>query len=624
MSRGSDRSLDWEGWFGCVLVGCGVLTVWATPARCQSIAFSDQAAARGLVYPVQNIPQTNGLYGFGVACVDLDQDGDDDIVALGRLNGQVGVFRNNGAGQFTNVSVGSGIAALPQASAIAAADLDGDRLPEIILTQINQPSRIYRNLGNLQFAPLALEASLAPPSVFKAVSLADIDRDGDLDLYLGSYALAAAPPPSLRSRLYRNDRTMLVDIAPQFGMNRPGRTFLGVFSDIDKDGDQDLYVSNDRGHLPPLFEENQLWLNSGGSFTEISAGSGADVACFSMGVAAGDFNGDGIADFLVTNIPTVEPPVYGVNPLMLGRGDGTFVRAETTWGVEDLATGWGALFTDFDNDGNLDLYVNHQFSQNKLWLNPGSPPAALVPQAGGAGGSPGRWSYCSVFSDIDNDGDQDLVVSDLGANLFLYINTTTGLPPSVTFRLVGNDLNANAIGARVEAQIGRRTVVRELQAGGVGYLGQNTLALHFGTGRTGRVDAATVSFPDGATRAIGQALPGRYTVVHPALLGDVDQNGVLNDVDRASLNVCLAASGVPSPFCMRFDFDGDLAVTDSDRALFEAEALRRKCDLDSDRAVTARDLAMLLDAWGGSGAADIDGDGAVGPSDLTLFFSVWG
>lgn len=600
-------------------------SVFVSPlaAQGQTITLSNQATARGLVYPIQNIPQANGIYGFGVACADLDRDGDDDIVALGRLNGQVGVFRNSGLGQFTNVSTTSGIAALPQASAIAAADIDGDRLPDLVLTQVNQPSRIYRNLGNLQFAPMALEQALASPTAAKGVALADIDRDGDLDMYMASYAPTTSPPLSQRSRLYRNDRTALVDIAAAGAMNRPARTFLGVFSDIDLDGDQDLYVSNDRGHLAPLFEENQLWRNDGGVLVEISAGSGADVACFSMGTACGDFDGNGFPDFLVTNIPTADAPVFGVNPLMLGQGDGTFVRAETLWGVEDLVLGWGALFLDLDNDAHLDLYVNHQFAPNKLWRNPGMPPAQLVPNAGGAAGTSARWSYCSVFTDIENDGDLDMVVSDLAANLYLYVNTTSATPSAVTIRLEGIDRNTDAIGARAVARLGKRSVTRELHAGGVGYLGQNTLALHFGTALNKQVDEATVYFPDGATRHLGAMVPGRYTIVHPALLGDSDGDGDLDAVDRAAMVVCAATSGVPSPACMRFDFDGDLAVTAADEALFEQELLRRRCDLDSDRSIGARDLAILLDNWGGRGAGDVNEDGVVGEGDLALVLANW-
>lgn len=613
-------------WSLLILVALPVLA-GSTEARGQTITFADQAISRGIQYPVQAFPQTSGVYGFGVAAVDLDDDGADDVVALGRSNGQVGVYRNLGAGTFENRSATSGIAALPQASAIACADLDGDRLPEILLTQVNQPSRIYRNLGNFTFAPMALETGLGPPTWTKGVSLADIDLDGDLDFFLASYALSDAPPPERRSRLLRNDGAVLVNLAPGLGLDLPARTFLGVFSDIDRDGDADLYVSNDRGHLGPLFAGNELWRNEGGMFTDVSAASGADVSCYSMGVAAGDFDGNGFPDFLVTNIPAGEAPVFGVNPLMLGVGDGTFTRAESLWEVEDRVMGWGALFTDIDNNGWLDLYVNHQFAFNKLWRNAGAPPAILVPSAGGAAGLSNQVSYSTVTSDFDRDGDMDLLVSSLGSNVRLFMNQSTGLAASTRFRLVGSGLNRSAIGARIDGRVGTRWIMREIHAGGVGYLGQNSLEVHFGLAGAPRLDEAIVRFPGGAVRTIGPAGPGSHTVVHPAVLGDANHNGALDDADAAELEACMAdGGGAGRRLCMWFDFNGDLTVTAADRTLFEAERLRRRSDLDEDGTVGARDLAILLSAWGAAGpksAADLNEDGSVDADDLAIMITSW-
>lgn len=585
--------------------------------------FVEESNPRGINYPVQPVPQSNGLYGFGVACIDLDDDGDDDLVATGRLNGVVGVFENSGAGVFVNRSSTTGLPALPQASAIAAADLDGDFLPELVLTQIGQPSRVFRNLGGFLFAAHAANASLAPSGATKAASLADIDGDGDLDLFLANYRQPSGPMSLVGNQLFRNDGTSFADIAPQFGIDRPARSFLGVFSDLDLDGDQDLYVSNDRGHLAPLFEPNALWRNDGGAFSDLSRASGAGVACYSMGLASGDFDGNGFSDFLVTNISTNEAPVFGVNPLLLGTGDCFFARGEEAWQVEDHRTGWGALFADLNDDGWLDLFVNHQNTTNALWINSGAPPAAEIAGAGGAIGVQSLYNYSTACADLDRDGDLELVENGLGANLRLYMNREGDELPSVRLRLRGAGVNASAIGARVVARVEGREIARELQAGGHGYLGQNSLELHFGLGGAKRLDGATVRFPDGVVREIGPTTPGAYSVVHPSQLGDSDRDGTLSSSDRTALGACIAAGGSSTHTCAWFDFDGDLAVDAHDAELFDAARLARRSDIDASGRVDAADLTALLLAWGSSGPADIDESGFADAADLTVLFAHW-
>lgn len=588
--------------------------------------FTLESVQRGINYPVQGVPQSNGLYGFGVGCIDLDLDGDDDLVCVGRLSQQVGVFANDGTGHFTNATPASGIAAFSNVSALASADLDGDRLPELIFTQVNGPVRVYRNQGSLRFTPHALDGAFGAPAVTKAISLADIDRDGDLDFYLANYPQGSAPGLAERNRLLRNDGSTLVDIAPANGMNSPARTFLGVFSDVDLDGDADLYVSNDRGHLGPFFEANQLWRNDGnGVFTDLGPSSGAEVAMYSMGVASGDFDGNGAPDLLATNTASAEPPIHGINPLMLGQGDCSFVRGEVPWQVEDFHSGWGALFVDIDNNGFLDLFVNHQGSPNALWLNNGAPPAVPVPNAGGANGVPNLWNYSTSSADIDRDGDLDLVALGLGSNILLYMNHAGDGRPSVRMRLEGVGRNTAAIGARIELSVAKRVQVREIQAGGVGYLGQSSLEAHFGLGDAPTASSATVRFPDGAVRTLSPVPAGSYLVAHPALLGDGDFDGALTDADSPLCASCVAVGGPPRPGspCARFDFNGDLLLDQADLTLFEASLAHARADLDQSGVVDSRDLTVLLSSWGEGGSADLDRSGLVDSVDLALLLRSW-
>jgi hypothetical protein len=618
-------------WRACVArVSCVLVAYPSFAAHATSgfPPFTQEAIPRGVVYPVQGIPQSSGLYGFGVAAADLDHDGDDDLVVVGRQNGQVGLFENDGTGRFVNRVASSGIAPLAQASAIAIADLDGDRLPEILFTQVGQPHRLYRNLGAFAFATMPSEASLAPSGAAKAASFGDLDGDGDLDLFLANYLHDSGPYALVRNQLFRNDGGHWSDIAGETGIDAPGRTFLGVWSDIDRDGDPDLYISNDRGHLGPLFAENALWRNDDGRLVDASAGSGADVACFSMGVASGDFDGDGHLDFLVTNIPANNAPVFGVNPLLLGNGDATFTRGEALWQVEDMRTGWGALFVDLDDDGRLDLFVNHQGTANALWRNPGAPPAVEIANAGGAAGVPSKYNYSTVASDLDGDGDLDLVSLGLGANLLVYMNHAGDGVASVRLRLEGRAPNADAIGARVEARRDGRLFVREVQAGGVGYLGQSTLEVHLGLDaaepREGRAGAAfdeiVVLFPDGAERRMSSIAAGAYGVVHPALLGDGNGNGApdADDLDAAIAVVGTRARGAGA----WFDYDGDGFVTPDDLARMRGHAADLRADLDGDGIVGLGDLALLVASWGAP-TADLDLDRTTGGGDLAQLLARW-
>ncbi len=590
--------------------------------------FTQEAVSRGVVHPVQGVPQANGLYGFGVALADLDHDGDDDLVAVGRSNGQPGLFENDGTGRFIDRSADSGLPVLPQASAIAVADLDGDRLPEILFTQIGQPHRLLRNLGDLRFESCPSESGLAPSGAAKAASFADVDGDGDLDLFVANYLHDSGPFALVRNQLFRNDGGAWTEVAGASGLDRPARSFLGIFSDVDADGDPDLYISNDRGHLGPHFAANSLWRNEHGVLVDASKGSGADVACFSMGVASGDFDGDGHLDFLVTNIPANNAPVFGVNPLLLGNGDGTFVRAESTWGVEDMRTGWGALFVDLDDDGRLDLFVNHQGTANALWRNPGRPPAVEVPNAGGAPGVPSKYNYSTVAGDIDDDGDLDLVSLGLGANLLVYVNHAGDTAASVRLRLEGPSPNTGAIGARVEARLGERQLVREVLAGGVGYLGQSSTEVHLGLGAPGSrgdgrpeaFEEIVVRFPDGATRRLEGIVAGDYGVVHPSILGDWNGSGApdADDHDHATALVGLPARGDAA----WFDFDGDGMVGTDDLRALRDRAADLRADLDGDDRVGVSDLVVLVADWGG-GAADLDLDRTVGATDLACLLARW-
>jgi hypothetical protein len=342
------------------------------PAQAGGVApFTSEHSARGVVYNMMLSPSiTNPQEGFGMACADLDGDGDLDLVLLGRADGLVGIYENNGNGTFVNRSATSGAPATPSGCGVSAFDYDRDGDLDVFIAQKNLPSRLLRNNGAMQFTDVAAAAGVAAALPATGASVADFDGDGWPDLHLCTYQISSP------NRLYRNNGDgTFTDVAAGLGVNSVGLSYQSVWSDYDRDSWPDLCVSNDRGfgNIP-----NQLWRNAAGAFTDVSASSGMDVALCSMGIACADLDGDQRSDFYYTNLPDPTPPLLGVNPLMMSSAAGTFSRADAKWGVSHLKFSWAAVFWDFDNDADLDLYVNNETQPNTLYRNPGAPPMADI------------------------------------------------------------------------------------------------------------------------------------------------------------------------------------------------------------------------------------------------------
>lgn len=590
--------------------------------------FTSEAAPRGLSYSVMAYPPQSGFYGFGCGFVDFDSDGDLDAISLGDPSGRVGLFENLGGGVFVDRTFTSGIAPLTALSSFACADYDLDGDLDIFLTRFQQPSRLIRNEGAFQFTVLTSGTGLGVNRRSKGACWGDYDNDGYPDLFVCNYYYFGGGSNSSRNQLFRNNGDgTFTETGLALGLGSEGAALQAVWTDSDRDGDLDLYVSNDRGTYKG-FPPNEFYLNNGdGTFTEIGAANGADAALLSMGLACGDLDGNGRVDFYCTNTTDEVPPLYGEFPLLLQDADGMFTQAQGGWGVARPTEtwGWGASFFDWNNDGHLDLYVHDQFQPNKLLQNDGAPPLVDVTAAAGIGGS-SLASYCSAFGDIDGDGDLDVLMNNLGEPLTLFVNQEGAKRAFISLRVVGERSLAEAIGASAELRTGKRVLYRESHAGGNSYLGQNEMRLHFGLGAAAGADEVAVRWPSlGPTRTLGPVPAGLWSVYPPGRLGDADLDGVIDHADRLAM---VAAVGAVTPGREMLDFDGDFSVSASDLAAFrtrlEAEG-GRWADLTGDGTVDAGDLAILLGAWGeGAGLADLDTDGAIGGGDLSLLLSDWG
>jgi len=603
----------------------GVVALLATPwAAAQVVPFTSEHAARGVIYnmtlsPPFDLPQE----GYGMAVADLDGDDDLDLVLTGRADGLIGIFENTGSGTFINRSAVAGAGNALSAQGVSAFDYDRDGDLDLFIAQRHHPCRFLRNNGGLSFTDMSAASGLGFSAMCTGTSVADVDGDGWLDLYVCTY-LVGTP-----NRLYRNrgDGTF-EEIAAARGVNSVGLSYQSTFADVDADGWPDLAVSNDRGfgNVP-----NQLWRNVAGSaFHDIGAASGFSVALCSMGMAVGDPDNDLRPDFYFTNVPDPAPPLFGVNPLMLQSGPLAFTQADAAWGVSNQRFSWGTFFFDVDNDGDQDLYVNNETTPNRLYVNPGAPPMVDRGVEYAVTGT-SALSFSSAMGDLDRDGDLDILVNNYGSATRLLMNQDGQQRSWLRLRVAGTGRVRDAIGAIATVQptaVGGVVPApqrRQVLCGGNGYLSQHETMLHFGLGASTGAASIIVQWPaGGGSRTLLNLAEGAVWTAYPdARLGDLQGDGVIDVTDWSAM--ANFGPGPIAPGREMFDLDGDGDLDSIDADAFWARAAVRRGDLNGDGSIDGADLGAMLGAWGTSNStADLNLDGSVGGADLGALLGGWG
>lgn len=477
----------------------------------QVAPFTEEAVARGLTHFTYSSPS----FGYGLGLDDLDGDGDPDLIATGKNLGQIAVYENIGSAQFVERTATSNLPYHVRYNAVSLVDYDGDGDLDVFVAGYQIPDLMLRNEGNFIFTDVTEEVGFGDEG--KAIGATWIDQDGDgwLDMYLSNYNFTGSSGGAFPNRFYKNmGGNTFSEIADELGIADLHLSFQAVFFDPDRDGDHDLYVSNDKGFTDPATHYNRFWLAESGLFEDVGEISGAQISIDSMGIDIGDLDQDGQFDIYCTNSPQVGN--QGENVLLCGNGDLTFIDRSTEAQVEASGVCWGACFLDFDNDGFEELYVTASNAQNRLYncdgLFPCEDIAPILDLAfSSTSTSQFSASFCIAKADLDLDGDLDLITQSKNENLALYINHEGDYRNSLRLKLKGNYPNTNAIGSLVRITTQSGSQWREVRSGDL-YKSSSETAITVGLSDHEEAQEILIRWPNGKLSFLEDVAAGSFTL----------------------------------------------------------------------------------------------------------------
>lgn len=468
--------------------------------------FVSSTALAGFTKITEGDIVNDGGWCYGCAWADVNGDGFPDLFVDNNdtIQGRDNFFYlNNGDGSFTKVIAGPVVTDGGSSYGCTWGDYDNDGCADLFVANYNENNFLYHNNGAGTFTSVTQGRIVSDGGRSTGCAWGDYDNDGRLDLYVCNRDEA--------NFLYHNEGDSFARVLTGAIATDVTNSSGCAWSDYDGDGFLDLFVAN-------VGAPNCLYRNNGNStFTKVTGDPVTSDTSSCNGASWGDLDNDGDLDLFVAT------GVLGMYADLLYRndGDGTFTKITDSPVVDDATWSGGGAWADFDNDGDLDLFVGGYDGHNRLYENDGSGVFTSIDT--GALVTDGNYTMGAGWADLDRDGDLDLFTAKnnyFGGNNALYRNDGNA-NHWLSVRCVGTASNRMAVGARVRVKAGTGGPpgwqMRELstQTGGCNS-GQSDISVHFGLGGASAVESLTVRWPSGQEYLLTDVAADQFlTIVEP-------------------------------------------------------------------------------------------------------------